>query len=76
MALLEKSSQLVEVSDSNYLYLLKNIDIKLKGEPAPIDFVRKDLKFMIINKRKKQLLNNAYDKIYQEAIKDGTFEVF
>ncbi len=76
MAVLEKSSQPVEVSDSNYLYLLKNIDIKLKGEPAPIEFVRKDLNFMIINKRKKQLLTNAYDKIYQEAIKDGTFEVF
>lgn len=76
LAAIVKNNKPVEVSDSNYLYLLKNIDFKLKGEPAPIEFVRKDLNFMIINKRKKQLLTNAYDKIYQEAIKDGTFEVY
>lgn len=73
---LEKSSQPVEVSDSSYLYLLKKLEVKQKGQPAPIEFVRKDLNFMIINKRKRQLLTNAYDKIYQEAIKDGTFEVY
>jgi hypothetical protein len=73
---LQKSSQPVEVSDSNYLYLLKKIEMKAKGQPAPLEFVRKDLNFMIVNKRKQQLLSNAYDKIYQDAIKDGTFEVY
>jgi hypothetical protein len=76
IAQLQKSSQPVEVSDSNYLYLLKKIEMKAKGQPAPIEFVRKDLNFMIVNKRKQQLLSNAYHKIYQDAIKDGTFEVY
>jgi hypothetical protein len=73
---LQKSSQPIEVSDSNYLYLLKKTEMKAKGQPAPLEFVRKDLNFMIVNKRKQQLLANAYDKIYQDAIKDGTFEVY
>jgi hypothetical protein len=73
---LEKSNQSVEVSDSNYLYLLKKIDSKSKGQPAPLEFVKKDLNYMIVNKRKQQLLNNTYDKIYKDAIKDGTFEIY
>lgn len=73
---LENNGNMGEVTDSSYIYLLKVNDYKNKGETAPLSFVQKDLKFMLINKRKQQLLSNAYNNIYQDAIKDGDFEVY
>jgi hypothetical protein len=65
-----------EVADSNYLYFLKVNEYKEKGTVAPLNHIRDDLRFMLINKRKQQLLSSAYEKIYQDAIKEGNFEVF
>jgi len=73
---LGKSGATGEVADSNYLYLLKVNNFKQKGELAPLNHIKNELRFMLINKRKQQLISSAYDKIYQDAIKDGNFEVF
>jgi hypothetical protein len=73
---LAKSNSTGEVADSNYLYLLKVNDYKQKGEVAPLNYIKNELRFMLVNKRKQELISTAYDKIYQDAIKDGNFEVF
>jgi hypothetical protein len=73
---LSKSGATGEVIDSNYLYLLKVNDYKEKGEVAPLNQVRNDLRFMLVNKRKQQLLTDAFDNIYLDALKEGEFEVF
>jgi len=73
---ISKSGSTGEVADSNYLYLLKVNDYKQKGEVAPLNHIKNELRFMLINRRKQQLISSAYEKIYQDAIKDGNFEVF
>jgi hypothetical protein len=73
---LSKSNSTGEVRDSSYLYLLKVNDYKQKGEVAPINHLKSELSFMLINKRKQQIIKSAYEKIYEDAIKDGNFEVF
>lgn len=65
-----------EISDTNHIYFLKINDYKEKGMVAPLNYVREELRFMLINKRKQQLLSSAYHHIYQNAIKEGTFEIF
>ncbi len=71
-----KGNAVGEVSDSLYIYLLKINDYKEKGEVAPLLFVKDRMRFMLINKRKQKLISEAYNNIYQTAIKDGNFEVF
>lgn len=73
---LENNGNMGEVGDSSYIYLLKVNDYKAKGEHAPMQYVQKDLRFMLINKRKQELLSNAFNNIYQDAIKNGDFETY
>jgi hypothetical protein len=71
-----RTGHIAEVEDSNYLYFLKVNEYKEKGSVAPLNHIREDLRFMLINKRKQQLLASAYEKIYQDAIKENYFELY
>jgi hypothetical protein len=57
--------------------LFRKIDDVVKaGEPAPMEFVRAQLVRAIIEKRRVQLIEKIYDKIYQDGIKSKLFEIF
>ena len=41
------------------------------GQPAPIDFIRNDLNKAITEKRRLELIERIYDKIYQDGLGPG-----
>ena len=51
-------------------------EVLKKGEPAPIEFIREKIVKAIIEKRRLQLIEGLYDKIYKDGIKSKSFEVF
>ena len=59
-------------SDS-YFLLVKSV--KHMGEPSPIEFIRNQIKEVIVNKKKVILIQKIYDGIYQDAAKAGKCEV-
>lgn len=50
-------------------------DVLKKDQPAPLEFVRDKIVKAIIEKRRLQLVEKVYDKIYKEGIKSKSFEV-
>ena len=45
------------------------------GDPSPLEFIRSQIKEVIINKKKVVLIQKIYDGIYQDALKSGKCEV-
>jgi len=68
-------NKLIELTDSTNLYLLKIREIKFSGTTAPLEFVKPNIKSIIILKRKQQLINELEDKIYFEALDKNKFEL-
>ena len=66
---------MIELTDSTNLYLLKIRDIRFSGTAAPLEFVKPNIKSIIILKRKQQLINELEDKIYFEAFDKNGFEL-
>ncbi len=64
-----------EFSRSDEIWFIKSPEIKKKGEPSPLEFVREEVVKLIIEKRKMQLLDKTYDKIYQDGVKSKAFEI-
>ncbi len=58
---------MVQVADSAYLYLIRTKGYRRQGEPAPLSYVEKDIRRIILNKRKKSLLNSTYERIYRDG---------
>ena len=59
----------IELNDSNYYYLVKIQDYKLKNDLAPLNFVENNIKKLILNKRKIEFLKEVENNIYTEGIR-------
>ncbi|MBS1682346.1 MAG: peptidyl-prolyl cis-trans isomerase [Bacteroidetes bacterium] len=65
-----------ETNDQAYLYFLKVDGYKIIDNVSPLEFVRQDIKNIIINKRKVELAKKLEDEVYENAAKQKDFEIF
>ena len=71
-----KKSNFVQLQDSLDLYLVQIKDVLLRGETAPLSYVRPTINQIVINKRKVDLLKQIESDITKDAIKNKKFELF
>ncbi|GAB5524388.1 MAG: hypothetical protein Roseis2KO_22600 [Roseivirga sp.] len=71
-----RRNRYVEESDSAYLYLFKINEYKISEEASPLEFVRKDIENIIINKRKVALTKSLENDIYERAKENEDFEIY
>jgi hypothetical protein len=70
-----RNNKLIELSDDFYRYFLLIHDYKLKESVSPLAFEEKNIRNIIINKRKHQLISDFRNELYRDAIRDNAFEV-
>ena len=71
-----KKNREFELEDSTYRYFLFIQDFKLKGTAYPLEYVSSLIKQVLINKQKKQIINNIEYDLIQDAIINNNFEVY
>jgi hypothetical protein len=71
-----KKGFVFETQDSAYQYFIKFFDFKPKGSRAPLSIVRKDIKDILLNKRKIQIIKDLDEKLYREALKKNEITIF
>ena len=71
-----RSNRYVEETDSLYLYLLKINEYKISEELSPLEFVKDDIRDIIINKRKIELVKRLENEIYEQAKENEDYQVF
>jgi hypothetical protein len=71
-----RSYNFYETSDDEFLYFLKIDAYKISDNVSPLEFVKEDIKNIILNKRKVELARKLEDDVYENAAKRKDFEVF
>lgn len=71
-----KATKLFEAKDSVFQYFLSIKDFQSKGNTAPLIYVEKDIKNIILLKRKQKLINDLENKIYFEALTRNNFKIY
>jgi hypothetical protein len=71
-----KKNQFLEYNDSSYYYLVTIHDYLLRNEQAPEDYVRNDIKSLILNRRKIEFLKDLENNIFQEGINRNSFKIY
>lgn len=71
-----RSYNFYETSDEDFLYFLKIDAYKISDNVSPLEFVKEDIKNIILNKRKVELARKLEDDVYENAAKRKDFEVF
>ncbi|MCX7987310.1 MAG: hypothetical protein N2662_10265 [Bacteroidales bacterium] len=70
------TNKLYEATDSTYRYLLYLREVKTKGTQAPYEFVRDNIRNIIILKRKQKLVNDLENNIYLDALNKNKFTIY
>ena len=71
-----KSNPYSETSDDNYLYFLKVGQYRISDNVSPLEFVKDDIKNIILNKRKVALAQQLEDEVYKYALDQHEFEIY
>ncbi len=71
-----KKYKFFQFKDSLGLYLIKITSLLKKGQHAPKEFVSPTLEYMILNKRKINLVNEIKKEILDDAIKNNKLEIY
>jgi hypothetical protein len=66
----------LEAEDSRYFHFARIIDYKLPGEAAPLEFVKQEIRDVLLNKRKMDFLKKLEESIYNEAVIQNDVEVY
>jgi hypothetical protein len=65
-----------EKRDSSSIYMITFRDYRLRYSLAPYDYVKNDIKNIILNNRRFEFLQNLENGIYNEGIKANLFKTF
>lgn len=65
-----------ETQDSSAVYFMAIRDYRLRSTIAPFEYVKDDIKSIILNNRRFEFLKNLENDIYNEAVKSNVFKKF
>ncbi|MDR0711998.1 MAG: hypothetical protein LBF67_06615 [Prevotellaceae bacterium] len=66
----------IEVEDDEYTYLVAIRDFKERNTIAPLEYEHNNIKTMILNQRKKSMVQNLEQRILQEAKQENLVKIF
>lgn len=62
--------------NKTFLYFIKVLDVRTIGQAMPFEKAKEEIKLLLINKQKTELLNTLESTIYRNAIKNGDLEIY
>ena len=71
----DPGSGLFELEDDEFVYLIFVNSVLKQGEQAPLELVKSELRIMILNRRKRELLKKMRQDIYNEALRKKNIEI-
>lgn len=71
-----QNNRFVEVTDSTNSYFLNIKGFKIRNSLSPLSFERENIKNIILNKRKLQLITKMKEDIYNDAANNKKIEIY
>lgn len=71
-----RNTKNVEINDQYYRYFLYLLDFKLEGSTSPLTYQADNIKAIILNHRKQELVNDFRQNLYLDAVKNSAFEIY
>jgi hypothetical protein len=65
-----------ETSDAGSVYMISVKDYRLRSSLAPFEYVKNDIRRIILNTRRIDLFQSLENGIYNDALKDNSFKIY
>lgn len=70
------NNKFVQINKDSYTYYVHILDYRLSEGVSPLDFERENIRSVILNNRKKQLIKTMHREIYDQAVADNIIEYY
>lgn len=70
-----RNNRIIEISDSANIYLIKIIDFKIRESLSPLAFEKENIKAIILNKRKLELIKKMETEAIRKALSRNEVEI-
>lgn len=71
-----KTNKIINVSDNNFTFLVKILEYKVSNSTSPISFEKQTIRGLILNKRKIEIINKMKKELLKEAYDKKEAEIF
>ncbi|WP_375579229.1 peptidyl-prolyl cis-trans isomerase [Marivirga tractuosa] len=71
-----RSNKFVEDSNEENLYFLRIKEYKISDQISPLEFVKNDIKQIILNKRKVAIANRLEEEVFENAKSSNKYEIY
>lgn len=71
-----QNNRTIETQDSTYFYFVNIKGFMTKNSASPLSFEKDNIRSIVVNKRKVELIKKMREDIYEEGLKNKTFEVY
>jgi hypothetical protein len=71
-----KNHRKIELTDDGFLYIVNFSDFRIKEGTSPLSFEKGNIRQIIINKRKLQVLKKMRQDIFEQAQQNSNFEIY
>ncbi len=71
-----KNTRYLEIDEDPFSYLVLFRDYMVSESTSPLELVQNDIKNILLNKRKRQLVRQMEHDLYEQAMRDNVFEIY
>ena len=71
-----RNGNIIESPDGHFKYIVLTREHRLKGTRAPLEYVKDDIRNIIINNRKIEFLQELEKGVFNEALRENRFKIF
>lgn len=71
-----KNHRRIEITDEEFVYFVNFSDFKIKDGVSPLSFEKENIRQIIINKRKLDIISKMREEVFQSALENNEFEIY
>lgn len=71
-----KNHRKIEITEDDYIYFVNFTDFKIKDGVSPLSFEKENIRQIIINKRKLDIISKMRDEVFHSALENNEFEIY
>jgi hypothetical protein len=71
-----QANKLTETSNENYVYLLHIREVRTTGQTPPLEFVKEQIRSLLLNQRKVSLIHALGKQVFERARANKEFEIY
>jgi hypothetical protein len=71
-----QQNEYIEIEEEPFTFMVLFVDYMTIGSTSPLELVNIDIKNIILNKRKRQLIRQMHHDLFEQALKEKVFEIY